>query len=176
MNQEKEQKKEDGSKLLISQGSSYTEKKHVLEEVTSSAYVFLIVGILGILGLILIWLDVVKLQLTFYTKGTSTVVMGTLFIVFIFVGLKSIFSIKTLQQESSLEQTRTEEITQWVLTHYTLEQLDSMLDLNELSMEQLFFIRTEKIAELIRQEFDLLEENYLDFLVEKIYQIYSPDE
>lgn len=50
-----------------------------------------------------------------------------------------------------------------------------MIDDQALSMEQLYFERYEKIASIIREKYQIQEEGYLDYLIEKIYQMYSPE-
>lgn len=170
-----ENNNQENSDLLKSQGLTYTKKSKKLEDAKSSSWLFIVFGIVGLLLILAVWLGIIPLGMALYIKILYTVVLGALFTVFILVGIYYTKKIKVLQAETSTEEQQSEEIIHWMTATYPLETLDEMISADSLSMEQLYFVRYEKIASLIRGKYQIQDENYLDYLIEKIYQIYSPD-
>lgn len=172
----KNQLQQDTRELLKSKGSAYVEKSKKLEDAKSSSYLFIVFGIVGLLLILAVWLGLIPLNMATYMKILYTIVLGAMFIVFIIIGIYYTRKIKTLKAESSSEEQQTEDIIQYITSTYPLEKLDSMIEGDALSMEQIYFERYEKITSLIREKYQIEDEKFLDYLVEKIYQIYSPEE
>lgn len=166
----------DSRELLKSQGRTYVQKSKKLEDAKSSSYLFIVFGVVGLLLILAVWLDFLPINMAFYMKILYTVVLGALFIVFIIVGIYYTHRIKILASETSTEEQQTAEIIQYVTGTYPLEKLDEMILADSLPMEQLYFERYEQIAAIIREKYQIQDDNYLDYLIEKIYQIYSPEE
>ncbi len=162
--------------LLHTQGLTYTKKSKKLEDAKSSSWLFIVFGVIGLLLILAVWLNILPLGLESYMKILYTIVLGALFIVFILIGIYYTRRIKTLQKESGKEERLTKEIIRYITETYPLESIDQMISGNELPMEQLYFERYETISSLIREKYDIQDEAYLDYLIEKIYQIYSPEE
>ena len=127
--------KQDSSFLLSEATHAYVEIGKKYEDVKSTAYTFLIIGCLGIVLLILLWIGILPISFSFFTQCMFTVVLGILFIFFLFVGM----------------------------------------DTDDISLEQLYFLRSENINRLMKEAFPTLEENFLEYMTEKIYQMYFPD-
>ncbi len=66
----------------------YVSKETKKEDMKSTAYAFLSVGILGLLLLALLWAGILTVQLAEYMKVMLTVVMGAMFLVFVVVGIR----------------------------------------------------------------------------------------
>ena len=159
-----------------SQGSIYTETSKKLEDAKSSSWLFIFFGIAGLILIACVWLGVLPLSLAFPMKLLYTIVLGALFLACLLMGLGYLKKSKTLAAETDAEERRTREIIDYITTTYSLADLDRTLQVADLPMEQRYFVRSEKIAALITEKFPLLEESYLDYLVEQIYQIYAPEE
>lgn len=150
-----------------------TNKK--LSDARSSSYLFLVFGAVGLLLIAAVWLGILPLHLAMYMKILYTIVLGGLFLVFLGAGIYYTRRLKTLQQQSEAESRQTEEIIRWITENYSLQALDAMLPAEEpLSDEQMYFERSEKISQLLRDKYQLTEEGYLDYLIERIYQTYVP--
>ena len=162
--------------LLHAQGLTYTKKSKKLEDAKSSSWLFIFFGAIGLLLILAVWLNIIPLGLETYMMILYTVVLGALFVGFILIGIYYTRKIKTLQRESGREERQTKEIIRYITETYPLDTLDHMISGDSLPMEQLYFERYEKIAVLIREKYDIQDEAYMDYLVEKIYQIYSPEE
>lgn len=156
--------------LLKSQGLSYTQKSKKLEDAKSSAGLFIVFGVVGILLILAVWAGILPLNLALYMKILYTVVLGTLFVVFLVMGLHYRSKVKGLAFETTQEEARTEEILNWVANEYPLDKLDALIGADTLPMEQLYFERYEKLSALIREEYHLQEEAYIDYLIEKVLE------
>ena len=88
---------ESKSTLNPKEGSTrYIDKRSQYEEMKSSAYTFLFVGVLGILAMILIALDIIPLHMAAYMRVIMAIVMGGLFLFFLFIGVQSFRKMKGL--------------------------------------------------------------------------------
>lgn len=153
------------------------ESSKKLSDARSSSYLFLIFGAIGLLLIAGVWLGIIPLHLATYMKILYTIVLGALFLVFLAVGIHYTRRLKTLQQEADSENQKTKEIIQWMTKNYSLKALDDMRKPEEeLTSEQLYFERTEQITRLLLDQYQITDEKYLDYLIEKIYQIYVPSE
>ena len=74
---------------------AYVSKKTKIEDVTSTAYTFTIVSVAGFILLILFGLDLLPFHSASYTKTLILIVMGVMFAIFFFVGIKSFMELKT---------------------------------------------------------------------------------
>ena len=74
------------------------------------------------------------------------------------------------------ESRRTSEIMEWFSSNYTAEEIDHVSGADsEPSMEQRYFIRSDKIAALLHAKFAGLPEDYEEHILEKIYAAYYSD-
>ena len=67
---------------------AYVSKKTKKEDVTSTAYTFTIVSVAGFILLILFGLDLLPFHSASYTKTLILIVMGVMFAIFFFIGIK----------------------------------------------------------------------------------------
>lgn len=156
--------------LLKSQGLSYTQKSKKLEDAKSSAGLFIGFGVVGILLILAVWAGIIPLNLALYMKILYTVVLGTLFVVFLVMGFYYRSKVKGLALETTQEEARTEEILSWVALEYPMDKLDTVIGADTLPVEQLYFERYEKLSAVIREKYQIQEEAYLDYLIEKIFE------
>lgn len=136
-----------------------------------SAYMLFLVGILGFAGVILVFTGIIPL---FPAGGTTRYfvcgVMGALFILFIVFGVVSMRDSKLLLVQAQSENSLLSEITKWCDENLSAEQIDSGLFEDEMSEEQKYFKRTDRMKELINDKFMNLDQGLLEHFVDEYYQ------
>lgn len=147
---------------------AYVSKKTKKEDVKSTAYTFTAVSIIGIILLILFWTGVLPLNTAFYMKVMLSVVMGSMFVIFFIVGIRSFKELKILEQQADNEENSFAEITKWFRQTYTSNDIDAELD-TEQQEEMLYFARYEKMRKLILENYEDLESSFLDHIIETLY-------
>lgn len=168
---------ESKSTLNTKEGSTrYIDKRSQYEEMKSSAYTFLFVGVLGILAMILIALDIIPLHMAAYMRVIMAIVMGGLFLFFLFIGVQSFRKMKGLSSEADSEETLTNEILTSFLNGHTAASIDaSISDAGTMENEQLYFYRYEQIKRILSEDHPGLAEDYTEDLIEKIYTSLFPN-
>lgn len=154
------------------QGSHiYQKSSEKAEDFKSSAYVLLLVGIGGMVLLVLIVAGLLPISLDGWNRYLTGGVMGTMFLLFIIMGILSLRSSKTLLGKAVREDELTREILNWCRKNLTAEVVDGILteELN-LPEEAKYFKRALYMKERISHQFLNLDENYLEQLVDDYYQ------
>lgn len=146
---------------------TYVKKEEKYNDFKSSVTVFIPFGILGIVFLIL---NVVGV-LHFISSTFQIVVLGLCFIAFIYVGVTSIFRLKSLKEEIMEEHDNTSSITEWMKDNITEEVLSEVTDENN-SDEINYIHRTDKMKVMILEQFGNMDENFVDQLIEDYYNEY----
>lgn len=147
---------------------AYVSKKSKTEDLKSTAYTFTIVGIAGLILLVLFALDILPLHTAPYMKVMISLVMGAMFIIFIFVGVRSFQQIKTSASEADDEETMLTEILEWFRATYDKASIDADLDSNE-PEETLYFTRYEVMRTFIIEKYTSIDESLLDHIIETLY-------
>ncbi|MFG6384268.1 MAG: hypothetical protein K1V96_08435 [Lachnospiraceae bacterium] len=163
------------SELIQKPSHIYVEKGKQLEDATSTAWVFTLFGIIGLIFVVLSWTNIFFLEFSFYFKILYTIVLGFLFLLFLIIGIKAFHNKKSISTDKSKEDIFIYQITQWFLEHYSADAISNGMDEEDLSIEQLYFLRWENISRLLTEQFGNLEESFLEYMSEKIYQMYFPD-
>lgn len=146
----------------------YVSKKSKKEDVKSTAQTFTLVSIVGFILLILFWAGIIPLNTATYMKVMLSVVMGTMFIIFFFVGIRSFKDLKALEQEADTEEDSFATITEWFHQTYSTDDIDAELDTKE-QEEMLYFARYEKMRQLISEAYEDLDPSFLDHIIETLY-------
>lgn len=142
----------------------------------SSAYTLLAVGGIGFVAVLLIFLDVIPFyQNAGVTKYLICGVMGAMFILFIVFGFVSMRDSKQFLVKAESENTLLTEITRWCGENLDSGSIDTAImeteeSLDELTDEEKYFRRTEKIRAMIEDKFMNLDEAFLDNFVDEYYQ------
>lgn len=136
-----------------------------------SAYTLFFVGILGFVCVVLVFTGMIPL---FPSTGTTRYfvcgVMGALFILFIVFGVVSLRDSKILLIQAQSEDSLLSELTKWCEENISAENIDSGLFEEEMSEEQKYFKRTDKMKELINDKFMNLDQGLLEHFVDEYYQ------
>lgn len=142
------------------------------EDSRSSAYALLAVGGIGFVAVLLIFFNVIP----FYrnsgiTKYLVCGIMGAMFILFLVFGILSMRSSKVLFVKAKTEDSLLAEMTRWSEANLHAAELDSELfQGEEMPEEQRYFVRAEKMKELINDKFMNLDEAFVEHFVDEYYQ------
>ena len=145
----------------------YIESSKKAQDAKSGGLSILFVGGLGFICVLLILLGIIPLHMNIFSKYLITGVMGTMFLLFIIMGFISVKSYKKFEIKASEEDTLTQNLTSWVKDNLQKDIIDA--DLEESSEELLYFLRTEKMKEMIMQKFMNLDAAFLDSFIDDIY-------
>lgn len=136
-----------------------------------SAYTLFFVGIVGFALDLLVFTNVLPIL---HTTGTARYfvcgVMGTMFVLFIVFGVVSMRDSKILLVQAQSEDSLLSELKKWCEENLHAEQIDSGLFEEEMSEEQKYFKRTDKIKEIINDKFMNLDQALLEHFVDEYYQ------
>lgn len=156
-------KKEEEEK---SENHSYVKKEEKYNDFKSSAFIFLPFGILGLAFIALNLFGVLNLIGTF-----QMIILSICFIGFIYVGITSLLRLKALKEEVKEEQDKTSAIIQWMKDNITKDILSTVTD-EDMSDEVNYIHQTDKIKEMVLENFKSLDENFIDQIVEDYYNKY----
>lgn len=154
----------------------YRSSEAKAEDNRTSAYTLLAVGGIGFAAVLLVFFDVIPLyQNAGITKYLVCGVMGAMFVLFIVFGFVSMRDSKLLSVKAKSENSLLSEITRWcqenldgaVIDGQILEEGESFDDLTE---EEKYYRRTEKIRAAIDDKFMNLDEAFVDAFVDGYYQ------
>lgn len=154
-------------------GELYQNKTEQAQEVKSSAFALLIVGVAGLILTVLYALNVIPIKWSVFTKTVCCSVMGVLFVTLIVMGVLSIKSVKNLLSFAREEDKMTGEIEKWYQKELTSEQIDAMLEgtmESSLPEEEKYFYRIEQIRRVLTEKFMNLDPAYADNMTDRIYQ------
>lgn len=143
------------------------------EDNRSSAYTLLVVGGIGFVVVLLIFLGILPIyQNAGTTKYLVCGVMGAMFILFIVFGFVSMRSSKVLFSMAKTEDSLMAEMTKWCQENLSADKVDEGLFAGEeLAEEQKYFKRAERMRKLISDKFLNLDEAFLDHFIDEYYQI-----
>jgi len=147
----------------VAKSSIYYGKAAALENTRSSAYTFMLVGGIGIIVSVLLFLGIIPLPV----NDLMPIVLIAMSAVFFIIGISNYRKISALEEEASRESSQTSGILQWFQTTYTADDIDSHCQLTD-SEETNYFQRAEYIRELLLMEYTL-DDDYLDTLIDPIY-------
>lgn len=146
------------------------------EDNRSSAYTLLAVGGIGFVVVVLIFCNVIPLyQNAGITKYLVCGVMGAMFVLFIVFGIVSMRDSRLLLVKAKSENSLRSEIKRWCQDNLNCEGIDALLlteedSDSELTREEMYFRRTEKIRAAIEDKFMNLDEAFVDDFVDEYYQ------
>ena len=151
---------------------TYRNSAEQAEENRSSAYMLLVIGVFGLAAVLLIITGVIPLyQSASITKYFVCGVMGAMFVLFIIFGFVSMKSFRKLSVKAKSEDSLLEEITKWCEINLRAEEIDAELYLSgDIMDEQKYFLRTDKMKQLIQDKFMNLDEAFLDHFIDDYYQ------
>ncbi len=144
------------------------------QELLSSAYSLLIVGVIGLVVVLLSVLKIIPLPFPEVTNYMMEITVGVLCIIFVVAGLHCLKSERSVEKHAKEEDKLTSEITQWFKKSFDNFVIDTDIEEN-LPEEVKYFKRCEAMKQIIRRSYGNLDEGYLDRLIEELYQYLYED-
>ncbi|TAH65260.1 MAG: hypothetical protein EWM47_11405 [Anaerolineaceae bacterium] len=151
-------------KSLLSGSGSYVMKEEKYKDYVSTQYIFLLMGVAGIVFVILNVMEVLTLLYGIFPN----LIMGAFFIFFIYVGISTGKKAKLLKLEIDEETRLRDRINEWLRNTVTDEFLASITN-SELSEELDYIKKTDTIREMLLNEFGEQNSDFLDRLIEEFY-------
>lgn len=149
---------------LLSGSSNYVFKAEKYNDYTGTLYIFLFMGIAGIIFVIL---NITKV-LTVLNGFFPNFIMGALFLFFIYEGISTGRKAQKLKAEIEEENQLSDKINQWLRKNVTEDFLASISN-EELSEELDYIKKTDTIRDMLISEFGEQNPDYLDRLIEEFY-------
>lgn len=151
----------------------YVKKADQYEDLKSSSSAFRIVGLLLLVFAAVNWFNLLHTNLVF--RITITVLAaGSLFIAW-----KADQEASGIKDQIGEEKQATEQLTEWFLTNYTPEEVDSAVrnsSETDLLPEELALKRMNYIQDVFITQYDLADQGYVDSLSEDVYaRLYEAD-
>ena len=154
----------------IRKQSSYVDKKQKIEDYKSSGFVLTLVGGVGLIALVLLYLGIIPgfsgLKSNYMFMG----VMLVMFIVFIIAGIVSFAQIKTIILEAEADDNLISRVNQFFDEYLTVEKLakEVVCDKND-TEEELYFKRTEYMTRVLLQKFPEMNESLREKIIDDKY-------
>lgn len=146
------------------------------EDNRSSAYTLLVVGGVGFIVDVLIFCNVIPLYRNDgITRYLVCGVMGAMFVLFIVFGVVSMRDSRLLLVKAKSENSLRSEIKRWCQENLDCAAIDALILEeeevgSELTREEMYYRRTEKIRAAITDKFMNLDEAFVDDFVDEYYQ------
>ena len=157
----------------------YVDEQKRYEDTKATGQCFTAVGAIGLIAIVLLDTGVISLAaLDSVNKLMISIVMGLVFLIFFIIGIKSFMELKDISKKMDRNNSLEKEIMEYV----TVTHRDELMALASASSDEksdvnsgdLYYKRAELITSVITEKYSLLEESFLDHMVEEIYsKIYS---
>lgn len=150
----------------------FVKAKDRAENYKSSAFSLLLVGIAGIVFLCLAYFKIIPGSKLVNINPLFYIAMGTLFIVFLVMGIKSLKDARSIEDSISDEEDLNNRIYSYFSENINSKTIDAkaFADLAApITEEEKFFPRSNVIKGLIVENFGNLDEAYIAELTENIY-------
>ena len=157
-------------KTFFQGSSSYQDSSERADDNRSSAWILLIIGILGLVMVVLGIAEVIPLKLgnpyLFYG------VMIAVFLLFLVTGIMSMRSAKFFAKKAESENSLRSTLLDWCRENLKPDEIDREVSAADTSEEVLFFSRTSYIKEKLNHQFLNLDQDFLDMFVdEQVYEM-----
>ncbi len=158
-------------------GSRYQSSAEVASDNRSSAWLLLIVGVVGLIVLVLGFFGV--LPLNFKSQFLFYGVLAALFVFFIAAGFVSLKNAKVFDKRAETENSLKNTLVEWVKENLNAAEIDKMAGVTANMPEELaYFRRYDCIKFKLNRQFVNLDQSFLDkFIDEFVYDaVYTADE
>lgn len=155
-------------RMIEEENEKFVSKKEKASDYQSSGIMLLVMGALGVAFVVLAFLKVfpfIRLQGFGYVIYS---VVGVVFASFIYFGISSLMKVKKTKLEAVSEDNEIEKVKSFFDTEIKANVIDENLDISD--DENLnYFMRSEKIKQILKQEFPDLKEGFIDDLIDDKY-------
>ena len=146
--------------------SDYTSNAKKAEDNKSAAYALLGVGVLGIVFVVLGFLDVLPFQ-----PGNRYLlygVLGAMFALFFVMGCISLKNAKGFEKKAITENTLTDTIKEWCVANLTKDVIDSSFQTAGKSEEELYFYRASFMKKRLNTQFMNLDQSFIESFIDDV--------
>ncbi len=154
---------------------AYVEAGRKIEDASSTAWSFLFLAVLGFIALIYVWIRGLPLETTFTTLLIASIIALLVILIFVMISIRAFRDRKKYISAEAREDADVNRIQHWFENHYSADAISHGVDEEDISIEELYYLRLENISRLLAEEFPELEESFCEYLQEKIYQMYFPE-
>lgn len=146
--------------------SDYTSNAKKAEDNKSAAYALLGVGVLGIVFVVLGFLDV----LPFHPGNRYLLygVLGAMFALFFVMGCISLKNAKGFEKKAITENTLTDTIKEWCVANLTKDVIDSSFQTAGKSEEELYFYRASFMKKRLNTQFMNLDQAFIENFIDDV--------
>lgn len=146
--------------------SDYTSNAKKAEDNKSAAYALLGVGVLGIVFVVLGFLDV----LPFHPGNRYLLygVLGAMFALFFVMGCISLKNAKGFEKKAITENTLTDTIKEWCVANLTKDMIDSSFQTAGKSEEELYFYRASFMKKRLNTQFMNLDQAFIESFIDDV--------
>lgn len=145
-------------------GGLYQDSAERASENRSSAWILLILGILGLIVVVLGATEVLPIHM-----GNSYLfygVMGAIFILFVVSGVVSMKNAKFFEKKAESENSLRTTLLEWCRVNLDAAEIDGKIGAQGVSEEVLYFRRFSYIKEKMNHQFVNLDQGFLDRLID----------
>ena len=145
----------------------YESKEEKYKDNLSSAFTFIICGIIGVAVLVLNDVGVLKLVTTSSSSFiVINVVLGILFVLFLGIGIWSLVYSKKLKKLAKEESNKIKEITEFLEENVLQDEIDEEVNI-DIPDELKFYNRVDYVKSVVKKEFEDYEDDLLSHVSEK---------
>ena len=154
---------------LYNETPSFVKLSDKYEDVLSSAYTMIFVGVVGIVLWFLLFFNIIHLGLNPSTSWLMYSVMGGMFIIFVIAGIVSFMHAKQIKQHAKHQDKLMDDIKKWASENIKLEDLK--VEDESIPEELIYMEQTNKIQDLIMHQFEDADEAMAYELKDEIYEM-----
>ena len=161
--------KADGSltDYLYNDTPAFVKLSDKYEDVLSSAYTMIFVGVAGIIVWFLLFFNIIPMGLDPASSWLMYSVMGGMFIIFVVAGVVSFMHAKQIKIHAQEQDKLIEEIKAWAIENITKKDIE--VEENDMPQELVYMEKTNKIKEIIMNQFENADEALAYELKDDIY-------
>lgn len=155
--------------------ATYQNSSERAEENRSSAWILLIVGVLGIVAVVLGIAGILPWR--FGNPYMLYGVMSAVSLLFLIMGIVSMKNAKLFAQKAESEHSLEDTLTKWCRENLNAEAIDKEIQKSEEDTEEtLYFRRYEKIKDKLNHQFMNLDQAFLEYFIDnKVYDMVFSD-
>ena len=143
--------------------STFKTAKEKYDDLHSSYICLLFVGILGIIYVILDYLKVLPFSFNDNGNFMFYIVMGSLFSIFIIMGIVTLNNAKKVKASINDEENTTDKILAWAKNTLSAEEIDNGIEgIEECVEEEKYLLRVEALNRLIAEAHSIEDEKYVN--------------
>ena len=141
----------------------YIDPEKRYEDHKSTGYLFLILGLIGLVVTILCWLDILSFPLNTFQLA----ILFAMFVAFIGFGIWSLKRASEVKNTITSERDHIASMRKWIAEN---RENFCVSDTAGFSGSEIYFQREQDIRDAIEKQFPDLDESLVDFFTEETYQ------